>query len=117
MEDSMRTEVGAESGVQRAAAADSDVLDDHGPAASTVAAASMAWAFTQHEPLDTGTFITQASRRGVQLDPPMLRELYRCRLLIPFVSITYLPVAAPPPAHGPEPGAGRDKVCAAEMGP
>ena len=85
----MRTDLGTESGVQRAAAADSDVLDDHGPAASTVAAGAMAWAFTQHEPLDTGTFITQASRRSVQLDTPMLRELYRRRLLIPFVSITY----------------------------
>lgn len=99
----MRTDLGAESGVQRAAAADNEVLDEHGPAASTIAAASMAWAFTQHEPLDTGTFITQASRRGVRLDPPMLRELYRRRLLIPFVSITYLPVAAPSSAPGPEP--------------
>lgn len=99
----MRTDLGAGPRVQRAAAADTEVLDNHGPAASTVAAASMAWAFTQHEPLDTGSFITEAGRRGVQLDPPMLRELYRRSLLVPFVSITYLPVAAPSPAPGPEP--------------
>ena len=40
----MRTDLGAESGLQRAAAADYEVLDEHDPAASTIAAASMAWA-------------------------------------------------------------------------
>jgi hypothetical protein len=103
MEDSVRKDLGAKSGVQRAAAADNEIPDDHGPAASTVAAAAMAWAFTQHEPLDSGTFITEAGRRNVQLDPPMLRELYRRRLLVPFVSITYRPVAVPSPAPDPEP--------------
>ena len=62
----------------------------------------MAWAFTQREPLDTAHFITEAGRRGVKLDLPILRELYRHGLLVPFVSITHLPVTAPSPAPGPE---------------
>lgn len=94
---------GAETGVHRDAAVGKETPDDRGLAASAVAVASMAWAFTQHEPLDTGIFINEASCRGVELDPPILRELYRRNLLVPFVSITYLPVAAPSPAVGPEP--------------
>jgi hypothetical protein len=103
MEDSVNTDVGAETGIRLDPAVGDGIPDNRGLAASTVAVASMAWAFTQHEPLDTGTFITEASRRGVQLDLPVLRELYRRNLLIPFVSITYLPVATPSPAPGPEP--------------
>jgi len=99
----VRAEVDAGSGVRHEAVAGNGPPDHRGPAASAVVTASMVWAFTQHEPLDTGAFITEASRRGVQLDLPVLRELYRRNLLIPFVSITYLPVAAPSVASEPEP--------------
>ena len=103
MEGSLRTAAGTETGARRDTAARNRAPDNRSPAASAVTAASMTWAFTQHEPLDTATFITEAARRGIQLDLPMMRELYRRSLLIPFVSITYLPVATPSLASGPEP--------------
>lgn len=99
----MRTDAGTETDARRDTAARNRAPDDRSPAASAVTAASMTWAFTQHEPLDTATFITEAARRGIQLDLPMMRELYRRSLLIPFVSITYLPVATPSLASGSEP--------------
>lgn len=55
----------------------------------------MPWAFTQRQPLDTSTFIEEAEKRGVSLDIATLRELYRRRLLIPFVHITHRPVRPP----------------------
>jgi hypothetical protein len=103
MEGSLRADAGTETSARRDTAARNRAPDDRSPAASAVTAASMTWAFTQHEPLDTATFITEAARRGIQLDLPMMRELYRRSLLIPFVSITYLPVATPSLASGPEP--------------
>lgn len=54
----------------------------------TVLVASMPWAFTQHQPLGTAEFIREAECRGVALRPPVLRELYRRRLLVPFVYVT-----------------------------
>ena len=48
----------------------------------------MPWAFTQHQPLGTGDFISEAKRRGFDLDPSMLRELYRHGLLVPFVYVS-----------------------------
>jgi hypothetical protein len=52
----------------------------------------MPWALTQRQPLDTSAFIKEAEKRGVSLDIATLRELYRQRLLIPFVHITHQPV-------------------------
>ena len=77
--------------------------DDRPCVASAVAVASKAWAFTQHHPLDTASFITEATRRGVDLNPPSLRELYRRGLLIPFLYITHRPVTAPSEPPGSEP--------------
>jgi hypothetical protein len=106
----MRAYTGAETNARRDAAARDRAADNRSPAASSVTVSSMAWAFTQYEPLDTTIFITEAARRGAQLDPPMLRELYRRGLLIPFVSITYLPVAPlhqlPDPTRPGEAGQG-----------
>jgi hypothetical protein len=45
------------------------------------------WAFTQHQPIDTGDLIREAERRGVSLDLPTLRELYKYRLLTPLVYV------------------------------
>jgi hypothetical protein len=70
---------------------------------SAVTTASVAWAFTQHHPLDTAGFISESDRRGVSLDLPTLRELYRRGLLIPFLRITNRPVTAPAAVSGPEP--------------
>jgi hypothetical protein len=47
----------------------------------------MPWAFTQHYPLDTGGFISEAKRRGFDLDLTALHDLYRHRLLVPFVYV------------------------------
>ena len=47
---------------------------------------------TQNEPLDVDEFIKEAQKRGFHLRPAALRELYRHRLLIPFVQITSRPV-------------------------
>ena len=80
--------------------------NDRSFAASAVAVASMAWAFTQHRPLDTASFITEAGRRGVDLNPSTLRELYRHGLLVPFVSMTHRPVTVPSEPTGPEPQRG-----------
>ncbi len=54
---------------------------------STLEAACEPWAFTQSGPLRTGDFIRQARERGVDLDPSLLRELYRHGVLVPFVQI------------------------------
>lgn len=83
-----------------------DNQDDRSSVASPVAVASMAWAFTQHHPLDTASFISEAERRGVDLNLPTLRELYRHGLLVPFVSITQRPVTAPSEPPGSEPQRG-----------
>ena len=50
---------------------------------------------TQNEPLDTKEFIGEAEKRGFQLQTATLRELYRHRLLIPFIQITSRPVREP----------------------
>ena len=55
----------------------------------------MPWAFTQHQPLSTSEFISQAKRRGFDLDVGMLRELYRHGMLVPFVY-----VSSGRPTHG-----------------
>lgn len=64
--------------------------------ATSVDVASMPWAMTQNEPLDVDEFIKEARKRGFHLRPATLRELYRHRLLIPFLQITGRPVRKPP---------------------
>jgi hypothetical protein len=80
------------SNVRRAEPADTSERDADRSTASAMDVASMTWAFTQQQPIDTADFIAEAPGRGVGLDLPVLRELYRHGLLVPFVSITYLPV-------------------------
>jgi hypothetical protein len=81
--------------------------DVQAPEASTVDVASMSWAFTQHHPLDTTHLIDEAKRRGLDLDLPTLRELYRLKLLMPFVYLNDrqvgpvpVPIADEPPPGG-----------------
>ena len=101
---------GADEDVEERARDDDDAVDgeqdDRPCLASAVAAASKAWAFTQHHPLDTASFIAEANRRGVDLNLPSLRELYRRGLLIPFLYIAHRPVAAPSEPPGSEPQRG-----------
>jgi hypothetical protein len=61
----------------------------------------MPWALTQKQPLDAAAFISEAAKRGFTLDIATLRELYRRRLLIPFMMLTHQPVR--PPAKPREP--------------
>lgn len=70
--------------------------------ANAIDVASLPWAFTQHQRLDTSAFVSEAKDRGVDLDLATLRELYRRRLLIPFVMITHQPVRPPAPPTEPE---------------
>jgi hypothetical protein len=70
----------------------------------------MPWAFSQNRPLDTADFIREAGRRGIDLDISTIRELYRHRLLVPFVSITYRPVRAPAELEEPEPMRGGTRL-------
>jgi antitoxin component HigA of HigAB toxin-antitoxin module len=62
----------------------------------------MPWALTQQQPLDTARFIGEAEKRGFGLDLATLRELYRLRLLIPFIEITGRPVRPPAKPDVPE---------------
>ena len=50
---------------------------------------------TQNEPLDVEEFISEAQKRGFHLRTATLRELYRHRLLLPFIQITNRPVREP----------------------
>lgn len=82
---------------------DSVAADLDQASASTVIVASMPWAFTQHQPLDTSEFIAEAGRRGFDLRLSTLRELYRHGLLAPFMYIPPRPVSEPSPFTEPEP--------------
>lgn len=72
---------------------------------SPIEVASEPWAFTQRHPLDTSNYISEAKKRGVDLEVFTLRELYKHRLIIPFVHITHRPVRPPlnvrDPSHPP----------------
>ena len=50
---------------------------------------------TQNGPLDVEEFIREGEKRGFRLRTATLRELYRHRLLIPFIQITNRPVREP----------------------
>lgn len=70
---------------------------------STVRVAELPWAFTQRPPLDTSDFISQARRRGFDLDLSMLRELYRHGLVVPFVYLSDKRVGPVPSPVKPAP--------------
>jgi antitoxin component HigA of HigAB toxin-antitoxin module len=70
----------------------------------------MPWVFTQGHPLDTESLIAEAEKRGIKLDLPMLRELYRHGLLVPFVEVTSRRVREPHAPDGPEPIAGSSRL-------
>jgi hypothetical protein len=55
---------------------------------SSVAVASLPWAFTQNRPLGTSDFISEAKRRGFDFDVSVMRELYRHNLVVPFVYVS-----------------------------
>ena len=63
----------------------------------------MPWAFSQQHPLDTKEFIQEAKKRGVSLDAPSLRELYRVGAQVPLVTVTSRPVRPPAPIDSHEP--------------
>ena len=63
----------------------------------------MPWAFTQHQPLSTSEFISQAKRRGFDLDVGVLRELYRHGMLAPFIYVSSRQAGPKPEPVGQEP--------------
>jgi hypothetical protein len=70
----------------------------------------MPWAFTQHQPLDTAHLIDEAKRRGLDLDLPTLRELYRHKLLVPFVYVNDCQVGPVPAPVTDEPWPGGTRL-------
>lgn len=74
--------------------------------APCVVVASMPWVFTQHQPIGTSTFISEAKRRGFDLDLSMLRELYRHNLLVPFIYVNNRQVGPTHTTREPEPRSG-----------
>ena len=63
----------------------SATANEQGDLVSSVAVAGQPWAFTQNHPLGTSDFMSEAKRRGFDLDLSVLRELYRHNLVVPFV--------------------------------
>lgn len=68
--------------------------------------AGMPWVFTQNHPLDTSSFVSEAKRRGFDLDVQLLRELYRHGLLAPFVYLSDRRVGPVPSPIEHEPRSG-----------
>jgi hypothetical protein len=79
-------------------------------APTAVDVASMPWVFTQRHPLDTSSFISEAEKRGIDLDLATLRELYRHGLVAPFVELTFRPVRPPYTPDEPEPMVGSSRL-------
>jgi hypothetical protein len=86
------------------------LTEDKPNVASSVDAAAMPWAFTQHQPLDTAHFISEAERRGVDLDLSTLRELYRHAVIVPFVYVSDRQVGPKPEPIESEPHRGGGTV-------
>ena len=78
--------------------------------ALSVDAASLPWAFTQHDPLDTVEFISGAARRGVKLRPETLRAFYRAKVLEPFLYVNSHQVRSVPAAIDEEPQRGGTRL-------
>jgi hypothetical protein len=86
----------------------SQAAAEHFP--SSVDVASMPRAFTQHQPVDTSHLIDEAKRRGLDLDLPTLRELYRHKLLVPFVYVNDRRVGPVPAPVTEEPWPGGTRL-------
>jgi hypothetical protein len=76
----------------------------------SVRVASMPWAFTQRQPLDTARLIDEMKRRGLDVDLPTLRELYRHKLLVPFVYLNDRRVGPVPAPVTDEPWPGGTRL-------
>ncbi len=74
--------------------------------ASSVYVAALPWVFTQQRPLDTSSFISEAARRGFNLDLCIMRELYRHSLIAPFVYVSARRVGLVPELMASEPKSG-----------
>ncbi len=74
------------------------------PGLSSVDVVALPWVFTQHHPLDADEFVRRAKERGVDLDALKLRQLYKRRILTPFVALTTHPHNEPrfPEASEPQ---------------
>lgn len=67
-------------------------------------ALASAWVFTSSHPLTTEEVVTEAKRRGVELDTPLLRELYRRGFLTPLLEVMERRVSEPRQVvGGPQP--------------
>ena len=73
---------------------------------SSIAVVALPWVFTQHQPLSTSEFMRKSKDRGVRLDDLMLRQLYKQRVLIPFVAVTSGRRTEPHTLDQPEPRSG-----------
>lgn len=76
---------------------------------SSADVAALPWAFTQHQPLSTSEFISQAKLRGFDLNLSTLRELYRHGVLVPFVYVSNRQMGPKPKLVGHEPQSGADQ--------
>lgn len=66
-------------------------------------AACEPWAFTQQPPMTTRDFSKAAARRGLFVDDPLLRELWRVGALAPIVEVRRRRSGPPCPSRIPEP--------------
>ncbi len=61
---------------------------ENGRVIDNLSALALPWVFSQSHPLTTSNLISELEKRGVSLDPPTLRELYRRGDLKPLAEIT-----------------------------
>jgi hypothetical protein len=94
-----------ESIIETANGADTDIL-------SSAVMAGLPWAFTQGRPLSTSDFISEAKRRGFDFNLPILRELYRHRLVEPFLYVSPRQVGPIPAPVTGEPFSGSSSLIA-----
>ncbi len=62
-------------------------VEDQPLAIDAVDVVRLPWVFTQTHPLSSREFCKEAERRGIKIDTPTLRELYRLHLLAPLVRV------------------------------
>lgn len=62
-------------------------IEDQPIAVDAVDVARLPWVFTQEHPLSSKEFCKEAERRGIKIDIPTLRELYRLQLLAPLLRL------------------------------
>lgn len=71
---------------------------------SSLDVAGEPWVLTQSSPLTTSEFCRRAEDRGINLDPPTLRELHRLRFLSPIFEVHNRRVSAPVSVEEPPVG-------------